>query len=279
MTLRALVLLLLMALGALRAEELAPGTVYSGPVKLSAPNLGASLMLPLGWDAQLATPAGPLVLQSRTSSSRILMEANISVTGDPLGMLDEKMEYYGLDLYSPVQIKHMRPSIYYRLYQVDGSQTFSQALLYLVLGTQGRAVLLYGFFDSGEYETMRQMMMTLSDSLGFTAIRVLPQQMSGLYLQLEGGHFVFYERQGSFSEKREVWLCRDGRATLKGVYTVANNTSRTTTTRRGKWHLDGRKLVLEFGDGSAERYRVTKTENTIFFGGAQTFRLPNYACD
>jgi len=274
-----LLFVLLLAGGLLQAEELTIGEVYGGPMKLSAPDLGASLMLPAEWDAQLVAKKGPLVLQSRLDARRILIEANVSVTGNPLGMLGDKIVYYGLELFSPVQVKRMRPSLYYRLYQVKGSDTFSQALLYLVLGTQGRAVLLYGFFGPGEYESMRQTMMTLGDSIGFTAMRALPQQMSALFLQIAGGHFVFYEKKGSFSEKREVWLCRNGDLVHRGVYAVANRTSRSTVVRRGKWRIDGEYLVLEFNDGTGERYRVSKEENTLFFDGAQTFRLPNHACE
>ena len=278
MIVRMFTLVLLLFLGVSRAELLETGRVYTGPLKLTALNLGASMMLPEGWEGQLVADAGPLVLQSRTDASRILMEANVSITGDPTAMLGEKKEYYGLELFSPTQIKRMRPSLFYRLYQVKGSDTFSQALVYLVVGTQERAVVLYGFFTPGGYDTMRQTMMTFSDSLGFTAMRALPEQMTQLYLQLEDGHFVFYARRGSFSEKREVWLCRSGDAVLKGIYTVANNTSRSVTVRRGKWSMQDDRLVLEFTDGVSERYRVTKEENTLFFDGAQTFRLPNHGC-
>ncbi len=263
----------------LAAESLQPGRLYEGPMKLSARNFGASLMLPEGWKAQLAGPQGPLVLQRESGTSRILMEANVSVVGDPLALLPERMEYYDLRLFSPTQVKRMRPSLYYRLYQVEGSETFDQALLYLVLGTQGRAVVLYGFFTPGQYEQMRQVMMNLANTLGFTPIRALPHQLSSLYMTLSSGHFVFYQRKGSFSEKREVWLCRDGNAYLRGTYAVANNTSRSTVQRHGKWRLQGEKLVMEFDDGTAEHYRVSKHQNTLMFDKAQTFRLPNHVCE
>ena len=278
MIVRMVTLVLLLLSGVLRAEMLETGKVYTGPLKLTSFDLGASMMLPAGWEAQLAAETGPLVLQSRADASRILLEANVSVTDDPTMILGEKKAYYGLDLFSSTQIKRMRPSLYYRLYQVEGSDTFSQALLYLVLGPQGRAVLLYGFFAPGGYDTMRQTMMTFSDSLGFTAMRALPEQLTHLYLQLEDGHFVFYARRGSFSEKREVWLCRSGDAVLKGIHTVANKTSRSVVVHRGKWFLQDDRLVLEFTDGTAERFRVTKEQNTLYFDDAQTFRLPNHGC-
>jgi hypothetical protein len=278
MIFRAAFLIMLLIASVLRADELESGKVYTGPMKLSAPNLGASLMLPKEWQAQLVSARGPLVLQSQASASRILVEANVSVIGNPLAMLSEKMEYYGLDLLSLAQIRKVSATQYYRLYQVSGSPDFSQALLYLVLGSQKRAVLLHGFFVPGEYDSIRRIMMALSDSLGFTTIRALPWQMGTLYLQIGGGHFVFYERRSSFSEKREVWLCRNGKVIFKGQYTVANNTSRTTEVRRGKWHLDGNRLVLDLEGGMRKRYRVTMKENTLFFDGSQTFRLPNYGC-
>jgi hypothetical protein len=275
---RMVTLLLLLVSGAVWAETLEAGRVYTGPLKLTAVNLGASMMLPENWEAQLVAERGPLVLQSRSNANRILLEANVSVLGDPAALLGEKKEYYGLELFSPTQIKRMRPSLYYRLYRVRGSETYTQALLYLVVGPQGRAVLLYGFFVPGDYDTMRQTMMTFVDSLSFTAMRALPKQLTMLQMQVAGGHFVFYARRGSFSEKREVWLCRNGDATLKGIYTVANNTSRKTIVRRGKWSLDDDRLVMKFTDGTTERYWVTKEQNTLYFDGAQTFRLPNYGC-
>jgi hypothetical protein len=279
MILRALMLALLLFAGALPAEELELGRVYAGPLKLSAPNLGASFMLPAQWDAQLASERGPLILQSHSDASRILLETNVSVIGSPLEMLPERIEYYGLELFSPMQVHHMRSSLYYRLYDVEGSETFSQALLYVVTGSQRRAVVLYGFFAPGGYKAMRQTMLSLGDSIGFTPIRALPHHVRGLYRKIVGGHFVFYPRRGSFSEKREVWLCSDGNALLKGVYTVGNETSRRTLVRRGQWHLDENVLTLELAGGIRERYRVKEENNTLFFGGAQTFRLPNHTCN
>lgn len=261
------------------AEVLQTGQIYTGPLKLTAENLGASFRLPQGYRAQLVTERGPLVLQSVTDEDRILIEANVSVSGNPLSQLSEKQDYYGLRLFSPTQIKRMRPSLYYRLYQVEASDEFDQGLVYLVLGTQGRAVRLYGFFRPGGYDRMRQTMMTLSDSVSFTAIRMLPRQTSLLSLQLANGHFVFYERRASFSEKRELWLCRNGEARLKGTYPIANNTSRTTLSRLGKWRVDDDMLMLDFSDGTRARYHVSKEENTLYFDKAQTFRLPNNACE
>ena len=263
----------------LSAETLRTGKIFDGPLKLTAPNLGASFMLPEGWQGGLVGPNGPLVLQREEGGDRILMEGNISVVGDPMALLPEKREYYGLQLFSPTQIKRMRPSLYYRLYQAEGSEAFSSCLLYVLLGSQGRAVLLYGFFGPGGYERMRQTLMTLANTIAFTPIKALPGQMTNLYMTIAGGHYVFYERKGSYSEKREAWLCRDGNALLRGTYTVANNTSRSTLLRRGKWRLESEVLVMEFNDGTAERYRVSKMRNTLMFDTAQVFRLPNHTCE
>ncbi len=263
----------------LPADMLEPNKVYEGPRKLSAPNFGASLMLPQGWEAQMHGVHGPLVLQHDTDADRILVEANVSVSGDPLAMLEEKREYYGLKLFSPMQIKRMRPSLYYRLYQVEGSDAFDQALVYLVLGSQGRAVVMFGFFEPGRYESMRQTMMRLADSLGFTPIRALPHQTGDLYMALLSGHFVFYEPRGSYSEKRELWLCRSGDAVLKGTYATANSTTRSVLRRWGKWRLQNGRLILEFTDGTAERYDVRRAGSLLLFDGAQTFRLPNHLCE
>lgn len=260
------------------AQTLEGGQVYSGPLKLTAPNLGASLMLPSGYRAQLASKQGPLIVQSDDDSHRMYLEANVSVIGNPVAMLLQKREYYGLRLFSPMQVKRMRPSLYYRLYDILDESRFTQALVYLVLGPQGRAIELIGFFENGGYEGMRQTMMTMADSISFTSLRVLPKQTSSLYLQLAGGHFVFYERHGSFSEKRELWLCRNADALLHGAYSTANRTSRSTASRRGSWELDEQTLTVKFGDGSFERYRVSKEANTLLFDGAQTFRLPSHAC-
>ncbi|WP_345970596.1 hypothetical protein WCX72_02020 [Sulfurimonas sp. HSL1-6] len=279
MIIRTLTLLLLFLPGILAAETLSAGRVYTGPQKLSAPNLGASLMLPAQWQAQLVGERGPLVLQSPDGAGRILMETNTSVLGDPRQMLPQQMRYYGLELRSPSQIAALRPSLLYRLYRVQGEEAFTRALIHVVLGPQGRAVVLYGFFTPEGYEGMRQTMITLGDSIGFTPLRALPAHAEGLYQRVDGGHFVFYLNSGAFTEKREVWLCRNGDTLLRGVHTVANETSRQRVLRRGEWHLEGDDLLLNFGDGSKERYRVRLENNTLYFGGAQTFRLPNHTCD
>lgn len=272
----ALICLLLMPL---MAEQLRPGQIYEGPRKLTAANLGASFMLPRGFRAQMATAAGPLVVQPDAGESRILMEANVSVTVHPTALLPKKRDYFGLRLFSATQIKRLRASLYYRLYRVDYSDDFASALVYVVLGPQGRGVLIYGFFREGGYDAMRQTLLKLSDSLAYTPMRVLPSQTDSLYLKLSDGHFVFYERRGSFSEKREVWLCRDGSARLRGSYAVANQTSRSTLTRQGTWRLEGTRLEMAFSDGTFERYRVSLEQNTMYFDRAQTFRLPNHACE
>lgn len=278
MTIGAGVLVFLLLLGTLRAETLRVDEVYSGPQKLTARNLGASFMLPENWDAQLQSPQGPLVLQSRDDASRIMFEANVSVIGNPAVLLGEKKAYYGLELVSPTQIKQLRPSVLYRFYRLQGSQAFSQALVYVVSGSQGRAILLYGFTTPGALIDMRRMMLSLANSLSFTAIKALPHQMTSLYLKLASGHFVFYARRGSFSEKRELWLCRDGSARLKGGYTMANETSRKTIARNGVWRLEGDRLALDLEGEIRERYRITQENNTLFFDRAQTFRLPNHVC-
>lgn len=270
--------LFLLLLGLLRAETLHVGKVYTGPQKLTAPNLGASFMLPEHWEAQLQSARGPLVLQSRDDTSRIMLEANVSVIGNPAALLGEKKTYYGLELYSPTQIKRLRPSLLYRFYRVRGSEAFSQALVYVVSGSQGRAVLLYGFTTGGASIDMRRMMLSLANSLSFTAIKALPHQMTSLYLKLASGHFVFYAHRGSYNEKRELWLCRDGTARFKGTYAVANETSRQTFAMGGIWRLEGEYLALEMAGGIRERYRVTQENNTLFFDRAQTFRLPNHLC-
>jgi len=269
----------LLAAGALWAEALQPGRIYSGPMKLSAPDLGASMRLPPEWEAQIPSPRGPLVLQARGNLLRILIEGNAAAVTAPEALLPERLDYYGLRLVSSAQITAMRTSLLYRLYRVEGSGEFSRALLYAVGGPQGRAVVLYGFFNPGGYETMRRTMLSLADSIGFTPMRALPKQMSGLFQRIAGGHFVFYDRRGSYSEKREVWLCRGGDALLKGVQTARNEMARVTVSRRGTWRLEDGNLLLEFAEGSPERYRVTVKGNTLYFNEAQTYRLPNHTCE
>ncbi|WP_345985930.1 hypothetical protein WCX49_02120 [Sulfurimonas sp. HSL-1656] len=279
MIFRTLMLLGLFLSRIVSAETLESGRVYAGPQKLGVPSLGASLMLPARWNAQLSGERGPLILQSPDGSGRILAEANVSVLGSPLQMLPERMTYYGLKLFSPSQPSALRTSLLYRLYRVEGPGPFTRALVYVVLGPQGRAIVLYGFFTPEGYDGMRQTMISLGDSIGFTPLRALPSHMEGIYQRITGGHFVFYQNNGAFTEKREVWLCRSGKAVLRGVYTVANETSRHTLLRRGEWHLEAEHLQLNFGDGSSERYTVRLDNNTLYFGDAQTFRLPNHTCD
>lgn len=261
------------------ADELQTGVVYRGPLKLTAHTLGASFMIPSGWKGELVDSAGPMVLEDTHSRSRILMEANVSVVGNPVVLLAQKLTYYDLSLFSPTQIKKMRPSLYYRQYRVTGSDTFKQALLYLVVGTQGRAVVLYGFFEEGMYDTMRQTMMMLAERLSFTPIRALPKHMKDMFMRMEGGHFVFYERIGSFSERREVWLCRSQEALFKGTYSGDNHTARFVRSYRGTWHLEDEDLVIEVSDNLQFRYPLSLQDNNLLIDGVQSFRLPNHMCD
>lgn len=68
------------------------------------------------------------------------------------------------------------------------------------------------FFTPEGYDGMRQTIISVGDSIGFTALRALPSHMEGIYQRITGGHFVFYQNSGTFTEKREVWLCRSGKA-------------------------------------------------------------------
>jgi len=43
--------------------------------------------------------------------------------------------------------------------------------------------------------------------------------------------------------------------------------------------VDDDMLMLDFSDGTRARYHVSKEENTLYFDKAQTFRLPNNACE
>lgn len=266
-------------LGAAAAESLQTGIVYRGPVKLTAENLGASFMLPEGWKGELVHAKGPMVLQDTESTSRILLEANVSVIGNPIAMLGQKRVYYDMSLFSPTQVKRMSSSLYYRHYRVKGSDTFKEALIYLVLGSQDRAVLLYGFFEEGMLDRMRHTMISLSERLSFTVLRALPKQMTDLYLRLENAHLVFYERIGSYSEKREVWLCRNKEALLKGTYASDNRMARYVRSYRGQWRLDAQTLSIEVSPELVFRYEVTLQGANLLIDGEQTFRLPNSLCE
>jgi DNA excision repair protein ERCC-2 len=137
---------------------------------------------------------------------------------------------------------------------------------------------LIDYYDKLFGAAMRQTMMTLADSFSFTAMRTLPEHMTSRHMQMAGGHYVFYERRGSFSEKREVWLCSDGTALFKGTYATANETTRGTVVRRGNWQLEEDRLILALEQGQQERYTITQEHNTLYFDKAQTFRLPNNIC-
>lgn len=258
-------------------EELQTGLRYEGPKKLTSPVLSVSFELPERWSAEFLTPEGPLSVMAEDDGAEILMEGNATMVADPISLLSWQKKLYGLTLRSYSGIEQVSASVYRRRYGVQEPARYSDAMIYLVVGSQDRGVVLNGFFNDEMRAKTLHALMAMATSISYAPLRALPRH-GDLALALGNAHFVFYEQVGNISEKREIWLCRNRKVRLVSVHSALMNNQRVTLSKKGHWHFDDPTLTLVLNDDSNQTFQIGRYRKTVTFDGHRTFRLPNVLC-
>ncbi len=256
------------------------GVAYKGPQKLTLERVGISFMLPSGWSASLIDSEKPLILKPDNGDAEIIFEYNIKPHIGTSELLHNYIEFYSLKLNYFDSIKNISSHIYYREYDVGNSELYNEAELFVVRGSRYRAAMLYGFYTPRSKVAVQNTLLNISESITFTQ-SYLPiyNSNSPLDTLLRGEHFVFYERYGSYSEKRELWLCSDNTMLLTSTQSSVRSNSRVKIAQEGTWSLFDNELLLYLGDSNIKKYTVLKKKHTLYINEEQTFKLPNNYCN
>lgn len=273
---RSLQLFFLLLSVTLFAVELERGHTYSGPLKLTAKSLGVGLGLLNTWRAELPKSGG-MQLSREASAIRIDIHAQEFEPHDAIDYLSLPVQFRStLMLYPEKRIIRLSATKYRRSFNVSGGK--ESALLYIVLGPQRRAAVLTGVAPAEELTAMRNSMLSIANTITFTQIKPPAEMAGSLRKKITGGHYIYYESVDGHNEKREIWLCSEGKFVLKGARAIASNTSTISTTYQGRWLVKKEDLILQFVDGSQTSITLRQVDSALFFGEQRTYPMKNGVC-
>lgn len=273
---RLILSLLLLLSGWVYGVELQRGKSYLGPIKLTAKSLGVGLGISPGWLASLPESGG-LQIRREGHDLMITMRSKEMDTEEALQYLNLPVEYEpGVMLFPSQRIVNLSSTKFRRSYRVNGRN--AEAIVYVVLGPQRRAVVVTGLYAPQERDMMQVEMFSLVNTVTFTALKPLKTEESPLKSRLKGGFFTFYENVGLRSEQRELWFCSNNRFILRMHQAVTGGKSTMITEYRGHWVLDDTILKLQFSDGSQQPYLLQDKGHAILFNGNRSYRLKNRLC-
>lgn len=260
----------------LPAVELERHHTYTGPLKLTVQSLGAGLGLPGDWSAALPESGG-LHLSKKGSGIVVEIRAKEFDMRDALAYLSMPVQFEpGAMLFPEKRIVRLSQTKYRRSFIVSGGK--KNAMLYIVLGPQRRAVVLTGLALPDEFHVMQTNMLSIANTITFTQIKPSSETASTFKKRIAGGHYIYYETINAHSEKREIWLCSDGRFSLKGERAVASGTSTLSVDYEGRWHLKDHDLILQFVDGSQKTMRLHQLDTILFFDNQRSYKMKNRVC-
>lgn len=273
---RLLFTLIILLSGWLYGVELQRGYAYVGPIKLTAKSLGVGLGISHGWRASLPKQGG-LQVKSEEDDILITMQSKEMNREDALNYLNLPIEYEtGVMLFPSKRIIDLTSTKFRRSYRVNGKNAV--AVVYIILGTQHRAVVMTGMCAPEDIDKMQIEMFSIANTITFTALKPLKTEDSPLKSRLRGGHFTYYEKVGLRSEKRELWLCSNNQFVFRAHEALTGQKSGITTEYRGRWVVDDTILKLQFSDGSQRPILLKEEGSAILFNGNRSYRLSNRVC-
>ena len=276
--LRVLYVVVMFAL-TLSATEIEYNKQYQGPVKLSATNYGVAFGLSAGWSAQMLSEKGPLFLSKEESSMQVVMHVETLDSSKVTAYLDQQFHFdSGVELFPMKGIRTLSSHLYRRTYLVNGSDFTSESVIYVTLGPQQRSVVMTGFYAPEESNMMDNFMLSMANSISFTPIRQLSGKTTPFASELAGMYLVFYEKTAGYSEKRELWLCRDKQFLFKSFRTVGSKTSRVAIQEQGNWKVEEDILQLFFATGAQMNYRLRKEQGRLMLNNQKSYQLKNTLC-
>lgn len=251
---------------------------YSGPQKLTAPQLGVSMGVPRNWQAVAKKGEGLLLFQHETNDTMRLRSKNWTVT-EALDYLNEPHYLKNrIKIFPQEEIVKLNSRIYRRAYIQNGGKDTAAILVYVILGPQERAVVMKIEYDKEHDSAIKATSMNIVQALSFTPTKQLQNALHDLELRLKGIHVVYMRRDGAYDEKRELWLCSDRRYLLQEDRTIAGGMSRVQEHKEGTWSVEENVLVLQGEDGLDRHIDVELKDNTLIFDGQRSYELQNHQC-
>ena len=271
-----LLIIIIMIVGFVYGVELERGKTYDGPIKLTVKSLGVSFGFSYKWRATLPQKGG-LVLESKEKDARIIMNAKNFSAEEAIGYLNQSIKTESDEMLFPTsRITKLSPTKFHRIFRINGQETV--AMVYVILGSQQRAVVMMGFSLPDSYMQLQSEMLPMANTITFTALKPPLMEEDSLSKQLRGGHFTYYEAIGSHSEKRELWLCTNGYFLLHANYTSASGISNVLMEHHGTWALTNDLLQLNEQNGFQKVISIQAEGNGIYFNKSRSYRLRNRAC-
>jgi hypothetical protein len=271
-------LLFLIITVSLFSVELEFNKTYVGPIKLTASSLGANMGVPAHWKA-IAKKGEGLLLFQETSQDTITLRSKQFTANDALRYLNTT--HYlkdNLKIFPQERIVKLNSHIFSRVYTSQGGITRAAHLIYIIVGTQSRAVVINISYDKKNENAIKAISMNIAQALSFTTTRQLKSLEHNLASRLKGLHIAYIKRDGAYDEKRELWLCSNQRYLIQENRTVAGGMSRVTEQKLGNWVFKNKQLILKGDDGLDRLITVELKDNALLFDGIRGYELNNRKC-
>ena len=273
-----LFLTFLVSVTVLCGVELEFDKTYRGPKKLSLSSLGASMGLPLHWNAVAKKGEGLFLFQDDTKDTIILRSKTMNSAG-AIRYLNEAHYLRGdIKIFPQERIVKVSSRIYRRAYSPSDSQNSASALIYIVLGPQERAVVMKAYYDKANDSSLKALTMNIAQALGFTPTKQLQNALDDLEMRLKGAHIAYIKRDGVYDAQRELWLCSNRRYLLKEERTLVGGISRIQEEKLGTWSVEASRLILQGDDGQEQIIDITRQDKALLFDGHRSYELANHHC-
>ena len=160
--------------------------------------------------------------------------------------------------------------------------------IFVLFSPNGGGVLVTALSDSRLSESAFNAGLGISDSVVFAA-RSEGTAASGSSEwndRLTGKHLLYLYSGNGYFEEKHIYLCRSGtfyQTTGSGGFTPNDADGGSFAARggkRGRWSISGSILLLQFQDGSAGQYNLTKRPagNEVGMNGKRYFVQANPDC-
>jgi len=257
--------------------ELEVGKRYQGPIKLTANSLGVSMGLPKSWEAEVHKKG--LTLSQDDSHNTIRLYSKQMSLAEATEYLN-RTHYIkgGIKIFPQQSVFKVNPHILRRSYAMSGAFGSDEVLLYVVLGSQNRAVVLLAQYEPKDDASIRATTMHIVQALSFTPTLQLKNMIQDLTKRLKGVHIVYMRRDGAYDNKRELWFCSNMRYLLLDNRTVAGGQSRVLHQHFGQWSVDDTQLVLQGDDGLDTLINVAIKDKSLLMDGVRSYELANHKC-
>ena len=257
--------------------ELQLDTVYEGPKKLTVSSLGISMGVPTGWKAAAKKDQGLLLYQDDSNDTIHLRakQLNKQVAYQFLSL----SHYAGTVKLQPQDsIQQINAHTYSRSYDSNGDMNRPAYRYYVILGPQSRSVVMLSKYDKNHVSAINATTLNIVQALTFTPTKQLQNTLQDLEQRLKGAHMAYLKRDGAYDDKREIWLCSNGRYGLIENRTVAGGMSRVKEQKLGRWSVAESKLILQGDDGIDRIIVIERKGVALFFDGYRSYALKNNQC-